>query len=95
MKKDHKGKTLAFYRFCMKVLLTENTTVEHRGEGEIKDLTHTTSSLSKQEQIDLVALAHRGEPMRYQDDGDVVGEIVHRFHHRLFGKVVKRAGGFI
>ena len=28
MKKDHKGKTLAFYRFCMKVLLTGNPAVD-------------------------------------------------------------------
>lgn len=33
--------------------------------------------------------------MRDQDDGDVVAEVVHRFHHRLFGEVIQRAGGFI
>ena len=28
MKKDHKGKSLAFYRFCMKIPLTGNPAVE-------------------------------------------------------------------
>jgi hypothetical protein len=43
----------------------------------------------------LVALAHGGKPMRNEEDGDVVAKVVHRFHHRLFGEVVQRAGGFI
>ena len=33
--------------------------------------------------------------MRNQDDGDAVTEVIHRFHHRLFGEVVQRAGGLI
>ena len=33
--------------------------------------------------------------MRDQDDGDFMPQVVHRFHHRLFGEVVERAGGFI
>ena len=31
MKKDHKGKTLAFFRFCMIVLLSAKPTVPHTG----------------------------------------------------------------
>ena len=33
--------------------------------------------------------------MRNQDDGDIVAEVVHRFHHSLFGEIIQRAGGFI
>ena len=33
--------------------------------------------------------------MRDQDNGDFMPEVVYRFHHRLFGEVIQRTGGFI
>ena len=47
----------------------------------------TRFHLTPLHEVDLIALAHGREAMRDQDDGDVA-EVVHRFHHRLFGEVV-------
>ena len=33
--------------------------------------------------------------MRDKDDGDFMSQVVYRFHHRLFGEVIERTGGFI
>ena len=47
------------------------------------------------QQEDGVTGFHGAEAMRDQDDGDFMPQVVHRFHQRLFGEVVERAGGFI
>ena len=47
------------------------------------------------QQEDDVAGFYGAEAMRNEDDGDFMPQVVHRFHHRLFGEVIERAGGFI
>ena len=41
-------------------------------------------------QVDLIALAHGGKPMRDQDDYDVVAEVIYCFNNSLFGEVIGR-----
>ena len=51
--------------------------------------------LSFFQQEDGVALFDSAKAMRDEDDGDFVPQVVHRFHHRLFGEVIECTSGFI